>query len=182
MILGVTGTNGAGKGTVVEYLVQKGFTHYWVRDFLLAEIQKRGMQADRSAMRDVANDLRMTHGPSYVIETLYAKAKANGGNGVIESVRVLGEADFLKRRGVPLIAVDADRHTRYERVTARGSETDKVDFDTWVNEEEREWHNEAAHDMNVPGVMKAADYTIRNDGTPEELHAQVDEVLAKLGR
>jgi dephospho-CoA kinase len=29
MIIGITGTDGAGKGAVVDYLVaQKGFTHY----------------------------------------------------------------------------------------------------------------------------------------------------------
>jgi dephospho-CoA kinase len=35
-IIGITGTIGAGKGTVVEYLVgQKGFDHYSVRSFLI---------------------------------------------------------------------------------------------------------------------------------------------------
>jgi dephospho-CoA kinase len=180
MIIGVTGTNGAGKGAVVDYLVQKGFTHYWVRDFLVAEITKRGMEIDRTAMRTVANDLRQKHGPSYVVETLYGKAVANGGNAAIESIRVLGEADFLKAHSVPLIAVDADRHIRYERVTARGSATDKVDYDTWVAQEEREWASAAPWDMDVPGVMKRADYTVSNNGTLEELHKQIDEVLAKL--
>jgi len=180
MIIGVTGTNGAGKGAVVEYLVQKGFTHYWVRDFLVAEIIKRGMKVDRSAMRDVANDLRFKNGPSYVVETLYAQAAKKGGKGVVESIRVVGEANFLKEHSAPLIAVDAHRHTRYERIVRRGSHTDSVDFDTWVKEEEREWHNEAEHDMNVPAVMKMADYTLHNDGTLEELHKQIDDVLVKL--
>jgi len=181
MIIGVTGTNGAGKGTVVDYLVQKGFHHYWVRDFLVAEIEKRGLPVDRSSMRTVANDLRQQYGPSYVIETLYAKAIADGRNGAIESIRVLGEADFLKAHGVPLIAVDADRKLRYERVIARGSATDRVDFNTWVAQEEREWASAAPWDMDVPGVMKRADYTLHNDGTLEELHKQVDEALAKIG-
>ena len=39
LIIGITGTLGAGKGTVVEYLVEKkGFDHYSVRAFLLKEI------------------------------------------------------------------------------------------------------------------------------------------------
>jgi dephospho-CoA kinase len=180
MIIGVTGTNGAGKGTVVEYLVQKGFKHYWVRDFLVAEITRRGMQVDRSAMRDVANDLRQKHGPSYVVETLYANATADGGNSAIESIRVLGEVEFLKAHGVPLIAVDAERKLRYERVVSRGSSTDKVDFDTWVAQEEREWAPVAQWDMDIPGVMKNADYTLQNNGTLEELHQQIDAVLRKI--
>jgi dephospho-CoA kinase len=180
MIIGVTGTNGAGKGTVVEYLIQKGFKHYWVREFLVEEIRRRGLQVNRSSMRDVANDLRRAHSPSYVIETLYTRARAEGGNALIESVRVLGEATFLKERGVPLIAVDADREIRYQRVASRASETDKFDFGTWVKEEEREWANTDSWDMDVVGVMKLADFTIQNNGTLEELHAQIDKVLGQI--
>ena len=33
IIIGITGTLGAGKGTVVEYLKKKSFKHYSVRSF-----------------------------------------------------------------------------------------------------------------------------------------------------
>jgi dephospho-CoA kinase len=180
MIIGVTGTNGAGKGTVVDHLVEKGFAHYSVREFLIEEIERRGMKVDRSAMRDVANDLRKTRDPAYVVETLYRRAEAAGGNAVIESIRAVKEAEFLREKGAYLFAVDADRHKRYERTVLRGSHTDNIDFDTWVHEEEREWHNEAAHDMNVPAVMKMADRIFHNDGGLEELHEQIDGALATL--
>ena len=181
MIIGITGTNGAGKGTVVEYLVQKGFAHYSVRAFLITEIERRRLPVDRSSMRDVANDLRRQHGPEYFDKIFLAEAKEKGQqNIIIESVRTIGSARYLKEQGAVLLSVDANRHIRYDRVTKRASHTDKVDFDTWVKEEEREWHNEAAHDMNVPGVMQMADYTLHNDGTVEELYAQIDAVLSKL--
>jgi len=180
MIIGVTGTNGAGKGAVVDYLVQKGFKHYSVRDFLTGEIKKGGMPVDRSSMREVANSLRLTHGPAYVIERLFEQAVAIGGDAVIESVRVLGEVKFLKAQGALLFAVDAERPIRYDRTVRRGSATDKIDFDTWVVQEEREWHNTEAHDMNILGVMKLADSTLNNNGTLEELHAQIDDVLKQI--
>lgn len=180
MIIGVTGTNGAGKGTVVDYLIQKGFRHYSARDFIVAEIERRGLPADRSAMREVANDLRAKHAPSYIIEQLYVQAQEDGGSAAIESVRSLGEAAFLKDHSAVLLGVDADRKIRYERAVLRGSATDKVDFDTWVIQEEREWNNEAAYDMDVPGVMKMADYTITNDGTLVELQAQTDAILTTI--
>ncbi len=180
MIIGVTGTNGAGKGTVVDYLVQKGFKHYSVRDFLTGEIKKRGISVDRSSMREVANNLRLAHGPAYVIERLFEQAVAIGGDAVIESVRVLGEVEFLKAQGALLFAVDAERAIRYDRTVRRGSATDKIDFDTWVAQEEREWHNTEAFDMNVPAVMAAADFTLTNNGTLDELHAQIDDVLKEI--
>lgn len=181
MIIGLTGTIGAGKGAIVDYLKQKGFIHYSSRALITKEIEKRALPADRSSMRNVANEMRATHGPTYIIETHYNRAREAGGNAVIESVRAIKEAEFLQSRGVYLLAVDtADRRVRYERAMKRASETDQVDFDTWVTQEEREWHNKADHDMNVPAVMAMADYTIHNDGTLAELHAQIDAVLAKL--
>ncbi len=181
MIIGVTGTNGAGKGTVVDYLVQKGFHHYSVRTELIEEIKRRGLAVDRPNMRIVANDLRQGSVPEYFDQLFFADAKEKGyQNFLIESVRVVKSAEWLKDHGAILMAVDADRHVRYERSVLRGSETDKIDFATWVAQEEREWNNEAAYDMNVPAVIQMADYTLTNNGTPEELHKQIDEVLAKL--
>ncbi len=179
MIIGITGTNGSGKGTVVDYLKTKGFAHYSARGFIVSEIERRGLPVDRSTMNQTANDLRLKHSPSYIIEELYKQAEAADGDAIIESVRALGEAEFLRAHGAKLVAVDADRKLRYERSVARGSHTDHVDFDTWVTQEEREWHNEAAHDMDVPGVMALADFTIENNGTVEELRAQVDAALAQ---
>jgi dephospho-CoA kinase len=181
MIIGVTGTNGAGKGTVVDYLVrEKGFTHYSVREFLIEEIKRRGLPVNRSTMRETANDLRKSNHPGYVVEQLVTRAAEAGTDAVIESIRAVGEVEFLKHHDAFFIAIDADRPIRYERAVQRNSETDQVDFDTWVQEEEREWHNTEAHDMNVPAVMGMADVTILNNGTHEDLFKEVDKALTIL--
>ena len=68
MLIGITGTNGSGKGTVVDYLVmQKGFSHYSARMFLIEEIARRGLKQNRSSMREVANALRQEHEPQYLM-------------------------------------------------------------------------------------------------------------------
>ena len=42
IVIGITGTLGAGKGTIVDYLVKnKGFNHFSVRSFIAQEIQNR---------------------------------------------------------------------------------------------------------------------------------------------
>ena len=56
MIIGITGSFGAGKGTVVEYLIDKGYKHFSAREFLTEEILRRGMSVDRDSMIAVAND------------------------------------------------------------------------------------------------------------------------------
>jgi dephospho-CoA kinase len=182
MILGVTGTNGAGKGVVVDYLKTKGFVHFSVRDALTALLTAEGKSVDRSALRERANALRAEHGAGCFVERFLEEIQRSGiENAVIESVRTTGEATSLKKQGVKLIAVDADRRIRYERIIGRGSATDKVDFDAFVQEEEREWHGAlGAHDMNLLEVLKMADYTIKNEGTLEELHSAVDNILKNL--
>ena len=62
MIIGITGTLGAGKGTIVECLLEKGFKHYSVREFLVEEICKRGLEVNRNSMVLVANELRARFG------------------------------------------------------------------------------------------------------------------------
>ena len=181
MIIGITGTIGAGKGTVVDYLVSsKGFTHYSVRAFLLEEIEKRGLPPDRDSMRTVANELRQAHAPSYIIEMLFARAQAAGHDALIESVRTIGEAEFLKNNRALLLAIDADRKLRYERIIDRGDTTDHVDFDTWVMQEERELASTDPWDMNVLGVMHLSDARIENDGSIEELQRGVETALEVL--
>ena len=76
IIVGITGTNGAGKGTVVERLMNKyQFKHYSVRNYLLSTMEKNGVNNnDRNAMRDTANKLRAEHSPSYIVEQLLNQA------------------------------------------------------------------------------------------------------------
>lgn len=180
MIIGITGTNGAGKGTIVDYLAHtKGFAHYSVREFLIKEIEARGLPVERPTMRQVANELRREHGPAYVVEQLLVRAQTETENVVVESIRTVGEAELLQSKGALLWAVNADRRVRYERVLKRWSETDKVDFDTFCIYEDREMQSTEPWDMNVFAVMKMADHIFTNNGTQEELFAQVEEALNK---
>jgi len=181
MIVGITGTIGAGKGTVVEHLVQeKGFAHYSVRDFLCEELVRRGLPLDRDSMRETANALRAEHEPAYIITTLYERAQAAGRDALIESVRALGEAEFLKERGVKLLAVDAKRRVRFDRIVARGSSTDHIDFATFVAQEEKELSSTDPFGQNILGVMKMADCRIENNGTLEELYRRIEQALPQL--
>ena len=71
IIIGITGTLGAGKGSVVSYLrYWKQFVHYSVSGFISEEIARRGLTGNRDTMRSVANDLRAQYGVTMV----YARA------------------------------------------------------------------------------------------------------------
>lgn len=182
ILIGITGTNGSGKGTVVDYLVkEKGFKHYAARDFLTRALMERDIPVDRSSMRLIANELRAKYEPAHVIKSLYADAVRDGCERVvIESVRNIGEATFLKSEGAILLAVDADQMLRYTRVQERRSATDQVDFLTFIEHEEREMRPVGPHDMDLRGVMALADVTIENSGSLKDLHDQIDRVIGTL--
>ena len=75
-IIGITGTMGAGKGTVVDYLTKPPhkYLHYSARSYLNKLIAEKGMPEGRDSMRVLANQLRAENGPAALIEALYEDA------------------------------------------------------------------------------------------------------------
>ena len=181
MIFGITGTLGAGKGTVVECLKTKGFKHFSARAFFIEEVNRRGLPLSRDNITDIADDLRAKYGSGYFAQAAFKRIEEQGGGDVvIESIRTTGEAEYLKSRDVILWAVDADIKKRYERIAKRASETDKVSFEKFVADEQREIASPDPTKGNIAGVMKMADRIFINNGTPEDLFAQVEAALAKV--
>lgn len=182
LIIGITGTLGAGKGTLVEYLVEKkGFTHFSVRAFLLEEIRRLGMPENRDSMFNLANEMRALHGPSYVTDQLYYRALESGANCVIESIRTPGEITSLREKGsFYLFAVDADPRIRYDRIRIRQSETDSISFETFLENEEREMSTSDPNRQNLKECIRQADFVFNNNATREDLYIHLGQVIDRI--
>lgn len=175
MIIGLTGSFGAGKGSVADYLVnEKGFAHFSARTFITEELKRRNLEVNRDTMMTVANDLRATHGPTYIFEQLVHLAKDCGGDVVVESIRAVAEARYLKAQGGVVLGIDADPMIRYERIVKRGSETDHVTFDEWRSQELRESNPDDPNKQDIFGALQESDYIIMNTNSLDELKAAVD--------
>ncbi len=179
MIIGITGTIGAGKDTLMELLQDEyGFKHYSVRKYLTKILEEQGQEITRTNMTNLANELREQNHPAYIIEQLFLQAKKDGGNAVIESIRTPGEVDFLKNNSdFVLFAVDADPNLRYERVQERKSVTDRVDFNNFMAEEQREMNNEEPHMQNIAACVRLSDYRFKNNATIEMFYKKVRKTL-----
>jgi dephospho-CoA kinase len=182
VIIGITGTIGAGKGTIVDYLVKHaGFVHFSVRSFLTEEIIRQNLPVNRDSMVAVANKLREEYSPSYIVEELYKKAIEKNTNSVIESIRSIGEVEALKaKKNFYLFSIDADPKIRYNRICGRDSETDCVTYERFLMDEAREMLSEDPSRQNLKGCIEQADFRFVNNGSIEELYNNIKSILKKI--
>lgn len=178
-IIGITGTLGAGKGTIVDYLTaHHGFKHFSVRGYLIQIIKATGKEVNRDSLTHTANELRAANSPSFIAEELFKEAEKTGANCIIESIRTVGEVTALKAKGnFKLLSVDTDRRLRYERILVRGSETDQISFETFSANEERELSSNDPNKQNLSACMALADYHFTNNGSFDDLYVQLDQIL-----
>jgi len=177
MIIGIAGTLGAGKGTVVEYLKTKGFVHYSTSGMFKAILESQGQVARREAYTWLGDTFR-TLGPAGPIAIQYEIAKHDESNVIIESIHDVPEAEFLRNKDAIVLGVDVSLETRYERISSRGSEKDGVTFEQFKKIAIHEEEGGGKH--HIRDVINMADHTIHNDGTIGELHAKVEEWLQTL--
>lgn len=182
MLIGITGTDGAGKGAVVEYLIKHhNFVHYSSRALIMEEIASLGLEPIRANLAVVGNKMRAEQGADVIVKMALVKAKQAGVERVIiESIRAEQEATTLQKAGGILLAVDAPVLVRYERVVGRGTTTDQVSLEQFKQQEELEMNDQRPGGMQKAKVIQMADYTIGNDGTMSELAEKIEEFLQKI--
>jgi len=181
VIIGITGTHGAGKGTVTEYLAREyGFVCFSVSEFLAEEAVRRNMKPDRVARRNIANEYR-AQGPMALMEAAYTAVDHTTKRLVLEPQYTVDEVHYIQGLGGVVIALDADLKTRYERVYVRGSAKDDVSFEDFKMSQEQEMQSDDPNKNNLADAMNAADIHLMNNGSITELEQSIERSLVEKG-
>jgi dephospho-CoA kinase len=173
-LIGLTGTNGAGKGEVASYLIKKGYAYVSLSDEIRAYLRRKGKESSRNHLIAAGNELRRRYGADILARRVMKKVKNRT---VIDSIRNVSEVAFLRRKGdFILVAVDAPVELRYERVRKRGRAESASTVEEFVTKEKEEMSG-GRSGQQLRRCLKLADVTIINDGPLAALHRRMEELL-----
>ncbi|MEK6645312.1 MAG: AAA family ATPase [Candidatus Firestonebacteria bacterium] len=179
MIIGLTGTNGAGKGEVAKYLKKKKFKYFSLSDIVREETAKRKLEHTRENFIRVGNELRIRYGAGILAQRIISKIKKLRGNAdiVVDSIRNPKEVEILRKiSDFSLLAIDASVKIRYSRILKRKRIDDKGTLKGFVRNEKLENSNNPSS-QQLKKCIGLADKIIINNKTKLMLHKKTDGFL-----
>lgn len=174
-IIGVGGTNGAGKDSLGEILAEKhGYLWVSVTDMLRDELRRRKLEINRTHTSQLSAEWRREYGHGVLVQKAidFYQQQPNKYQGlVLGSLRHPAEAESVHKNGGTVVWVDADPKVRYERIQANAhlrnrSGEDNRTFEEFMADEKREMRPEGDEaTLDMTGVKEAADIFIENNGS-----------------
>jgi len=182
MIIGVTGTAGAGKDTFARYLVEKGWKHLSLSDFIREEASERGLAATRDNLQNLGNDLREKRGLGALAEKARKKMRENA-NYVVTSIRNPAETKTLAEPGnFILVAVSTPLKTRFNRLQKRDGKKGSIlpTLQEFKISEARELESPAPASQQLNECIAMADVAVNNDSDIKSFFRKIDGILLGL--
>jgi dCMP deaminase len=178
MIIGLTGSDAAGKDTAANYLVMKGFCYHSLSDLLRNELKKQGRPLTRENLIRIGNEIRTKYGAGELSRrALLAIDKNNEKKSIVVSIRNPEEVLVLKARsGFQMWFVDAPIKLRYERSIKRKRTDDSQSFEDFAALEKVE-DSQDPNAQQLKKVAEMADVKIINDSDVFSLHKKIDDLL-----
>jgi dephospho-CoA kinase len=177
LVLGLTGSNAAGKGEVAVYLGSRGFALHSLSDVVREEAAERGLAPEREHLIRIGNEIRASGGPGVLARRILPRL---GDRDVVDSIRNPSEVEVL--RELPhfvLVGVSAGTETRFQRSLERGRPGDPTTLEAFRSRERQE-NTTDPNAQRLEATFGLADRVIRNDDDLDELHRAVDRLLASL--
>ncbi len=181
MIIGFTGKRGCGKDTAAGRLVDAhGFCMLdFTKDVLAPILRKEGREVTRENLISLAMDGRKQGDDGFWAKKLCATIRKNKGcNYTISGIRYNEEAEAFRREfpeRFVLVSMVCEDRMRYERSMKRGTKGEKgMTFEDYMKTEEK------PTERAILETMDKADFAIDNNGTIEELFAEVDKLVSLI--
>ena len=173
-IIGLTGTNGAGKGEVAAFFASAGFAAFSLSDIIRDELRSKGLEPSRDNLIREGNALRRRFGPDILARRVMERVR---GRSVIDSIRNPAEVAYLRTHGgFTLLAIDAPAGVRYERVRRRGRDESAPSLEAFLAKEAEEMSLDA-RGQQLRTCIGLADRVIVNDGSLAQLHKKLEPFL-----
>ena len=179
IILGISGEIASGKDTVGKYLTEKHkalllrFSQP-LRDML----DRLYLEQNRENMATLSLYLRRAFGEDILSKVLLTDAESSQKDFiVVDGVRRLPDIIHMETSEYFYFAyVEASQEKRYERLVQRRQNPDDATKTPVQFEKDAKLETE----LQISGLQERADFMINNEGTLEELYAQVDKMMEEL--
>ena len=173
-LIGLTGTNGAGKGEAASFFVENGYAYFSLSDVVREELGKDNQEVTRNNLIRMGNALRQQFSPDILARRVAEKITEKS---VIDSIRNPKEVEFFQsQKSFILLAIDAPAEQRFQRVKERGRKESASSLEEFLAKEAEEMGTEESR-QQLLACMDMADHTIINDGTIDELRKKLEKFL-----
>ncbi len=183
-VIGLVGPLACGKGVVADYLIKKyGYTSFSLSSIVHKEVEKRGIKTfTRTTLQDIGDELRKIEGDGVLAQRAIQQLKGKCNKIIIEGIRNPGEVKFLRSiQGFFLIAVDAPKKVRFERVLKRGKPWDPKDWESFLTVDGRDQGDKTNNSgQQVRACMELADMLVANNKDTQKLHDEIEKSLKML--
>lgn len=179
IILGIVGEIASGKTTITEHIKDTyGAVTFRFSD-VLRDILKRIHQPEtRENMQMLSTALRTGMSEDLLSKVLAEDVTHSDAPIIItEGIRRPSDIEYLKDLpGFVLIAIKVDEKTRYERLTERSENPDDrtKTWEAFLKEAQAE------PEQKIKEIAQQANYTLDNNGSSEDLYAQIDAIMNEL--
>lgn len=179
IILGLAGEIASGKGTIAKYIVERYHGKSYRFSTMLRDLLDRlYLEHSRENMQTMSTMIRQSFGEDIMARVMVEDIKKESTDVIaIDGVRRLADIKYLRHLpGFKLAFIEADMKRRYERIVQRGENPD--DKEKTLEEFEREHKQES--ELQIKDLRKNADLIINNDGSQEDVYAQVDKMMKEI--
>ena len=173
-LIGLTGTNGSGKGEAVQFFRDRGFASFSLSDLIREALEEEGLDLTRDNLIKKGNELREAKGADILARKILQRIT---GDAVIDSIRNPEEVHRLKEENhFILLAIDAPVELRYLRAKNRRRDESATSLQEFIDKEAEE-KTQKASGQQLQVCMDMADFLVTNEGTLEDFYKKLEKFL-----